>query len=181
MCPLWSSALPWVAPTSSWEQTGLREETGKAEQLARPPTQPQSLATQDGEEARDAGLPQPSISRGLTPSADMSQSPRSPLLEASQSPGAGRHPDRRLRQPTPWGTSALEPNPVGRLVEPRRPLPRRQPSAPTEGARSSPCTRGACRGSRAPWAAARCRHPTPGKYQEDLVIKKLQLFSLLHA
>ena len=172
---------PGWPPPPPGSKLGSERRRARQSSWPGPRPNPQSPATQDGEAARDAGLPQPSSSRGPTPSTDVPQSPRRPLLEASRSPGAGRHPDRRLSQPAPWGTSALEPNPIGRLVEPRRPLPRRRPSAPTEGAGSNPCTRGASRGSEAPWAAARCRHPTPGQYQEDLVIKKLQLFSLLHA
>lgn len=80
--PLWSSATSLGGPTSSREETGLGKRRARQSSCHGPRPDPRSRVT------RDAGLPQPSSSRGQTPPADAPRSPRCPLLEASaEGPG----------------------------------------------------------------------------------------------
>ena len=154
--------LPSVAPTSSRGETGLGEETGKAEQLTRPPTRPPEPGAS------------PTAPGGPTPSADTPRSPRCLLLEASaEGPGLphfsgpkGRAAPRPEAQPARTrGTSPLHPSPIGRPAEPDAPSPETPGQCPHRRCWKQPLCSGVSGGSGTPWASARCNRPTPRKYQ----------------
>ena len=140
--------LPSVAPTSSRGETGLGEETGKAEQLTWPLTRPLEPSAS------------PTAPGGPTPSADTPRSPRCLLFEASaEGPGLphfsepkGRAAPRPEAQPARTSghlSPATQPHrEAGRALTP--PPLRRQASVPTEGAGSSPCARGSAEGQGLP-------------------------------
>lgn len=157
--------LPSVAPTSSWGETGLGEEMGKAEQLTRPPTRP----LEPGHSGRwTAPALQPPGAR--LPQQMCPEAPPCLLLEASaEGPGPPHFLESKGRvAPRPEAQPARTSGHLSPATQPhreasgaRRPLPRRRASVPTEGAGSSPCARG----SGTPWASAHRSRPTPRKYQ----------------
>ena len=138
--------LPSVAPTSSWGETGLGEEMGKAEQLTRPPTRPPEPSHSGRWTAPALQPPGARLPQQMCPEAPgaccLKPAQKGQGHPTSRSPRAGQCPDRRLSQPAPRGTSPLQPSPMGRPAEPDTPSRDAGPVSPQKVLEAAPALGG---------------------------------------